>query len=288
VALTIIWGTTWAAIRVGLSGLAPFTSAGLRFAVAALVLVPVALRLRVPLGKGRTERRLWWANAFLSYFVSYGVVYWAEQFVPSALAAVLFATFPLFVAIFAHLLLPSDRLTLPKLAGILLGFAGMVVLVSQELQAPAGPALPAVIFLLAPMVSALGQVVVKRWGEGVHPLSLTLVPMAISAASFGLLAAAFERDRPLDLGPTSIASFLYLGVLGSALAFYLYFRLLSRLEATKVALITYLSPLVAVAVGALFLGEPITPRMLAGALIVLAGVAIASRSAAKAAATEQR
>ena len=110
IVLTLIWGTTWAIIRVGLEGIPPFTGVALRFAIAGAVLLVLARRAGIPLGRMRTERRLWIVNAVLSFCVSYGVVYWAEQWLPSGLASVLFATFPLWVALLAHLALPAERL----------------------------------------------------------------------------------------------------------------------------------------------------------------------------------
>ncbi len=281
VALVVIWGTTWAAIRVGLEGMPPMTSAALRFAVASLALLPFVWRLRLRLGTSSVERRLWLVNAAFTFLGSYGVVYWAEQHVPSALAAVLFATFPLFVAVFAHFGLPSERLGPARLLGVLLGFAGTVVLFSDDLAHGSATLVPALVFLLSPTCAAIGQVLVKRSGGGVHALSLTLVPMAISAGVFAVLALSFERGREVHLGPRSVASFLYLGVLGSAVAFYLYFQLLQRMDATRLSLLTYLCPLVAVVVGVVFLKERLTSAMVLGMLVILSGVGLASRSAAK-------
>ena len=90
-----IWGTTWAAIRVGLSGVPPFTGAALRFAIAGTLLLALALLRRVPLGRTRREWWMWLVNGTLSFGASYGTVYWAEQWLPSGLASVIFATFPL-------------------------------------------------------------------------------------------------------------------------------------------------------------------------------------------------
>ena len=108
VLLCLIWGTTWAAIQIGLQGIAPFTGVALRFAIAAAVLLAFVRALRIRLGTSRRERGLWLVNGGLAFSVSYAVVYWAEQWVPSGLAAVLFATYPLFVALLVDAL--SDPL----------------------------------------------------------------------------------------------------------------------------------------------------------------------------------
>jgi drug/metabolite transporter (DMT)-like permease len=101
--LTLVWGTTWAAIRVGLQGMPPFTAVALRFAIATVILLAIARAMKVRLGAEPHEKTLWLVNGALIFSVSYGVVYWSEQYVPSGLAAILFATFAL-VTLFAHLL----------------------------------------------------------------------------------------------------------------------------------------------------------------------------------------
>ncbi|HEX4954077.1 MAG TPA: EamA family transporter [Thermoanaerobaculia bacterium] len=282
-ALTLIWGTTWAVIRIGLEGLPPFAAAALRFAVAAAVLAPVVWKLRIPLGAGTGEKRLWLASTVFNFIGSYGVVYWAEQYVPSALAAVIFATFPLFVSVLAHFFLPAERLGGRQQLGVFLGFVGVVLLFSDDLTFQGGPMLPvaAAVFLLSPFCSAVGQILIKRWGEGVHPLSLALVPQACAALFFTATTFTVERPSEIELTVPAVLSFLYLGAFGSALAFYLYFTLLKRMPATRLALITYLNPVVAVAVGSLFMGERLGPSIFAGAAAILLGVALASRGAAK-------
>lgn len=279
VILTLIWGTTWAAIRIGLEGIPPFTGVSIRFGIAAIVLL-IAARLRgVRLGALRRERWLWAANALLSFCISYGVVYWCEQWVPSGLASVLFSTFPLFVAIMSHFALPEERLTLRGAFGVLLGFAGVAVIYSQDLTLLGGPQVvfAATVFLVSPFVSAISQVLVKRWGRGVHPFSLTAVPMAITAVVMGCVAFLTEREARITFNAASISALLYLALAGSAVTFSLLYWLLARLSATRVSLVAYTIPVVAVCVGALFLGEVITPRIIAGSAMVLVGVFLAAR-----------
>ncbi len=272
--LTLIWGTTWAAIRVGLEGVPPMTGAALRFALAALVLLVVARARKVRLGATAVERRLWIASGVLNFAVSYGLVYWAEQYLPSGLAAVIFASFPLFVAVLAHFFLPGERLSPAGTAGVVLGFVGIVILFSEDFAAFGGPnaALAAVVLPLAPFAASIGQVAVKRWGEGIHPLSLASVPMGYCALILGALALLLERGKPVVLDATSVGSILYLSLVGSALAFSLYFFLLTRRPATWVALVAYTSPAVAVMVGVLVFDEPFTPRLVVGTAAVLSGV----------------
>lgn len=277
--LTLIWGTTWAAIRIGLQGVPPFTGVAVRFALAGLVLLAVALSRGVRLGRSRHEKALWVANGLLSFCLSYAIIYWAEQHIPSGLAAVLFATNPLFVAVLAHVLLAGERLTADAAAGLVLGFAGVAVIFSDDLSLLGGPQVrqAALVMLSSALVSAIAMVAVKRWGRDVHPLSLSAVPMLIAALVMGMAALLFERHRPLVVDARSVGALLYLAILGSAVTFTIYYWLLARVTATKLALMSYLIPIVAVAVGAALFAEPLRLRVLGGTALVLAGVVIVNR-----------
>ena len=278
--MVLIWGTTWAAIRIGLRGVPPLTGVTLRFAIAAVVLLALFPVFGVKLDRSRRERRLWLSNTLLTFVIAYSILYWAEQWVPSGLAAVLFATFPLFVALMAHFLLPGERLTLASAVGILVGFAGVAVIFSEDFRALGGSkvALAAAVLLVCPLSAALGSVLVKRWGTGIHPLSISAIPMGIAALMMAPFALVVEADRAVVFDTPSVLALLYLSLIGSAVPFALYFWLLKHQPATRLALINYATPVVAVAVGSLFLGEPVTARVVLGTALVIAGVAVAVRT----------
>lgn len=284
--LCVIWGTTWSVIQIGLRGIPPYSGVALRFGLAGGLLLALALARGVRLGGDRRERRLWPVNATLSYAVPYALVYWCEQWVPSGLTAVLWATYPLFVALLAHLFLPGERVSLRDGAGVLVGFAGVGVIFSADFGALGGErvALASAVLLLSPAVAAVASVAVKRWGGHVHPLSLTSVPMLLGAALAGLAALAFERDVGIDWTVVSVGALVYLAVIGTAVTFTIFFWLLSWLPARRLSLISFIVPVVAVSIGTLR-GEPLTARTVAGSLLVVGGVGLAvwqPRSAAAA------
>ncbi len=282
--LSAIWGTTWAAIRIGLKGIPPFLGVSLRFAIAAVALFALARFAGVRFGTGRRERTLWVVNGILSFCISYGVVYWSEQWVPSGLASVLFATFPLFVAVLAHFALPEESLGSAAAAGILIGLGGVALIFSEDFGKLGGPGVAAasVVMLISPLVSAVASVSVKKWGQGIHHLSLTAAPMGLAGIVMGALYLAMERDRDVTWTHESVGALLYLAIVGSALTFSLYYWLLAHLPATRVSLVAYLTPVVAVTVGAVFLDEPYTLRTLVGSALVVGGVALATRPARRA------
>jgi drug/metabolite transporter (DMT)-like permease len=278
--LTAIWGTTWAVIRLGLEGLPPFTGVSLRFFVAGSLLLGLVPVLGVRFTWSRREVLLWLANGGLAFATSYSIVYWAEQYMPSGLAALLFASYPLFVASLAHVALPGERLTASAGGGILLGFFGVALIFSDDLRALGGEHVRevALVFLASPIVSALATVAIKRWGAGIHPLSLTAIPMLLTGVVTGALALVFERGHPLVFDLRSLGALVYLAVLGSAVTFTVYYWMLAHAPATQVALVAYTIPIVAVVTGALAFGEPIRARVVLGGLLVLAGVALVTRS----------
>jgi len=153
--LTLIWGTTWGAIRVGLEGLPPFTAISIRFAIATTILLVYAAATKVPLGKHPHEKTLWIVNGLLFFSVSYGVVYWSEQFIPSGLSAILFALFPLLVTLLAHYALPNEPLRRRGAIGVALGFLGIVVIFSEDFAKFGGrqALIAAAVMLLSPFDS---------------------------------------------------------------------------------------------------------------------------------------
>jgi drug/metabolite transporter (DMT)-like permease len=286
----LVWGTTWAAIRIGLEGVPPFTAAALRFAIASGLLFAAHPALRIPFDRRPVARRLWLVNGLLMFVLSYGTVYWTEQWLPSGLAAILFATYPLLVAALGSVLLPGERATPRTWLGVVLGFLGVALIYSEDLAALAGARArgAAFLFLLSPAATATANVLAKRWGAGVGPMALTAVPMAIGAVGLGGAAAILERGAPIRFDATSVACLVYLALFGSVLTFGLFFWLLARFPATKLALIAYGTPVIAVLTGTIFLGEPFTARVAAGAATVLGGVAIATRRPRQPSSAERR
>jgi drug/metabolite transporter (DMT)-like permease len=277
--LILVWGTTWAAIRVGLEDLPPFTGASLRFLIAGFALLAIGRMLGLPRQRGPLLRRLWLVEWSCAFVVSYGVVYWAQQWLPSGLAAVLFSTFPLFVALLAHFLLPAEPLRWRHFVGVVIAFGGVAVISLDDLSLEGRAAFVAgVVFLISPVSAAVSHVLVKKWGAGIHPFNLVAVPMIGAGVAFATMALAVERHRSVTFDARSVGTVVYLALAGSALTFSVYYWLLERLPATRLALITYAIPIVALIVGALALDESLTWQSGLGSLCVLTGVGMALRA----------
>lgn len=279
--LVAVWGTTWAAIRISLRGFPPLTGVAIRFAIAGGLLLVVARAMGTPLAPiHRGERWLRLLHALCSFCISYGVVFWAEQWVPSGLASVLFAAFPLLVVVLGHFTLPSERMTAPVVSGTLLGFAGIATIFAEDFDLLGGEQVlrAALVLLVAPLASAVAVIAVKRWGHGIHKVPFNASAMVIGAAVMAGVAAAAEHGRPVEPGTWPVLALIYLAVAGTALTFPLYFWLLEHMRARDLALINFGTPVVALCLGVAFLGEPLGTRVLVGSALVLAGVVLATRT----------
>ena len=282
VVMVLIWGSTWSVIRIGLEGLPPFGAVSLRFAIAGILLLLLARARAVRMAWTRGTVGLLVINALFTFTLAYGAVYVAELWIPSGLAALLFAVFPIIVASLAHFLLDGERLRPRSAVGVVLGFAGVAVIFSQDLDALTGErgVLGGALVLLAAFSSATGEVTVKRWGGSIHPLLLTGLPMLLTAAITGVVSLLLERQADWLWTVRTTSSLLYLAVAGSAVSFTLYFWALKHVAASRLALIAYAIPVVAVCIGVFGLDEPMTGPILVGGGLVAIGVALATRSKA--------
>jgi drug/metabolite transporter (DMT)-like permease len=275
--LCVIWGSTWLAIKVGLRDLPPITFAGIRFALAALILYAIvaARGLRLPWA-ARDWRLLLWTG-LLSITVNYALVFWAELHISSGLAAVLNATIPLFGLPLAHRMLAAEPMTPHEVSGVVLGVLGMAIVFGAELggNTPIAAWASAGV-LVASLAGAQAGVLVKARGTHLDPAVLAGVQMASGSLPL-LVGGALLEGSPLRLvwTPAALASLGYLTVVGSVVAFLTYYWLIRRIEVTRVLLIPLITPLVAVGLGYAFLGEQVTWGTAVGGAAILGGVALA-------------
>lgn len=273
--LCLIWGSTWIVIRGGLRDLPVLTSAGLRFAIAGLCLALLAPRLARREGGARPPRWLVAVVGTTNFALSYAIVYWCETRLPSSLMAVLWSTFPMLMGLVGHLFLPGERLRPSSAAGFLVGFAGVLLLFATDLRQLGDSALGAAgIALLSPLVSAIGTGTLKRFGAGVSSVRLNRDAMLLAAALLLGAALLLERDATLRWTPRALASLAWLSLAGTLVTFTTYFWLLRQARASRLALISYAVPVVAIALGATFGGEPVRATTLGGTALVLGGVGL--------------
>ena len=269
VVLCLIWGSTWMAIKLGLSDAPPFWSASVRFMLAIAILL-VILRVRgTRLSAQKSDWLVHTGPGLLMYGVSYGSVYLAEQFISSSLTAVLFSTFPIFVALMSHWILPSDRLRGLAWPGMVIGLAGVVVISWHSLELSGDLFAGAMLGVLASLASATGVVLHRR-----HAVKVDIVAAATMQMSLGillLLGGALTTESIADMRWTaiSIGSIVYLAVLGTVIGFLGYYWLMTHISVVSAAMIAFVTPLVASLIGVFFFDESFsTPTAVGGAMIL--------------------
>jgi drug/metabolite transporter (DMT)-like permease len=279
VAVAFLWGSTWLVVRVGLQDLPPLLFAGVRMALAAALLAPIALRAghwREIIGPARTRVAL---VGVFQIAIPYGLLFAAQQWVPSGLSAVLFATFPVWIALVARLLIPGERLTPAKIASALLGVLGIVVLEAPhlaELESSRSLALGSALIVLASIVVALANVLARRHLVSVSPLAMTAGQTAVGGALLLAVALVAEHGRPAAFTPSALGALLYLAVFGTALTYLGLYWLLPRVPIAAIGALPLLDTTFAVVLGAVVLGEPVGWNLAGGGAMVLAAAGLAS------------
>lgn len=275
--LCLIWGSTWLAIRASLESLTPFISDGFRFLLASIFIL-VLMKLRgVSLQTDRESIRLYLLMGFLSFVIPFGLVYWAEQFVPSGLASVLFGVYPFFVAIFSFFRLPDEPIGKLKIVGMISGFLGIVVIFSDSFSADLSNLLLGMMAVaLSGIIQAWIAVTLKKSGKHLNPLSMNFIPMLI-AGVFGLIIGILVEDlSKLRIDETAIISVTYLSFFGSVITFTSFYWLMKRINVVLLSLTAFITPIVALILGRIFYNETLSEQRVIGSVMVLAGLLIAN------------
>ena len=276
VALSILWGGSFFFASVALRELPPLTLVALRVGIAAAILnlVLAARGQRMP-----RSRAVWTAflgMGALNNAVPFCLIAWGQTHIASGLAAILNATTPLWTVVLAHLLTRDERMTASKAAGVLIGFAGVAVMLGPALLTELGADALAQLAVLAAAVSyALAGIYGRRFrAMGVPPFATAAGQ--VTASTLLLAPLALVVDRPWALpapGSSTIAAVLGFAALSTALAYILYFRLLATVGATNLLLVTFLIPVSAILLGVLLLDERLEPRQIVGMALIGAGLA---------------
>ncbi|MBK7630675.1 MAG: EamA family transporter [Ignavibacteriales bacterium] len=277
VLLCLIWGSTWLAIKASLESLTPFISLGSRFTFASLFIV-ILMKLRgISLQKDKESIRLYLLMGFMSFIIPFGLVYWAEQFVPSGLASVLFAVYPFFVALFSFYRMPAETIGKLKIFGMSLGFFGIIVIFSDSFTADfSNLFLGMIAVVLSGIIQAWIAVTLKKSGKHLNPLSMNFIPMLIAGFS-GLLFGFLTEDlSKIKIDDTAIISVLYLAFFGSVVTFTSFYWLMKKINVVLLSLIAFITPIVALLLGWIFYKEVLTTEHIIGSILVLIGLLFAN------------
>jgi drug/metabolite transporter (DMT)-like permease len=270
-ACALIWGTTWFAIRASIAAYPTFTALALRFAIAAVILVPLAARAR-PWPRGRVWG--WLVVAGMLDAGGYLLVYLGEERVPGAVAAVVYGTQPLILAVLLTAV-RIERLTRRHLTGAAISIAGVIVLFLDRLDVSAHQAAGVGLIVGSVVVATVYSMIMKQKTAAVNSLVATTIFLTVTAVV--LVAVALVAGDPIPWPPPPGPTFAlgYLAVVGSVVAFLIYFWLLGRTSLIVTSTLVFVYPLVAIITDRLFEHElQLTPRAYLGAAITLGGLAV--------------
>ncbi len=275
----LIWGSTYLAIRYAVETIPPLYTAGLRHLVAGTILLAwcLAKRLRPTWGQVRASIII---GAFF-FLIGHGTLHWAEQKVPSGLASLLIASEPIWVFLLSSIAARQWRLNATLLAGILLGFGGVGLLMGRSaLNSGPGVFVGSLAIVLGALSWSVGIVYSRRSHLSGHPLLLSALSLLAGSLQLLLVGTAVGEYRGFSFASVSLRSWLALGYLilfGSVVAFTAYNWLLEYYSPTLVATHTYVNPIVAVLFGWFFAGEAVTLNVLLSAALVIGAVMLVDR-----------
>ena len=271
-----IWGSTWLFIKLGLEDLPPLTFAGIRFVIACLLLFAFIRFRGVKLPTSKDDWLLLAITGVLSFTLNYGLLFWGEQFISSGLAAVLQATIPAFGLVIAHFYLPGERMTWARIFGVALGVCGVGIVFSNQLALSGGKALAGCVALVfSSFFVAYSNVLVKARGKNLEPSVIAAGQMFFGMIPLLLIGIPLEGN-PLKFHWTvmAVVAMFYLAIVGSVLAFLLYYWLIHNMDVTKTMLIALVTPVAAVVLGMLVLKEEMHWRTLIGGAMIISGLGL--------------
>lgn len=279
--LSLLWGTTWLAIKFSLEEFPPFFGACIRFALATLILYLYMWWKKMPLKVSKREFRFLLLTAFLIYFIDYGFIYWGEQYLDAGVTAIFFATFPLFTAIFANFLFKSEKFSWSKISGLLLGFLGIFVVFYDQLfqtQFNSKILLASLAIIISAASASLSTVMIKKFLSHMNTFTLTVYQLIWGTLFLGIYSLLGENFKGISLTFKVVTAVVYLGILGSAVAFVVFYKLLQHMGAITLSLIIYITPIVAVFVDYIFFGKFLSLRAVIGTCIIFIGIWITQLS----------
>lgn len=274
--LCFIWGTTWIFIKIGLEDLPPMAFASARFLLAVIILFAIIRIQNIPLPRTWREWRLIALTGVLQFSINYSMVFWSEQYISSGLAAVLQAMITVFGLILAWYFLPNENITKLKAFAVALGIIGVAVIFIDQLKVQNLMAfLGCLGVVVGSYAAAQASILVKAKGGGFHPASLLFCQMLCGLPAI-IIYSLIVEGNPLSFHWTTraIGCVLYLTVAGTVAAFWLYYWLLGRIESTKAMMISLVTPLLAVVIGALVLGETLPPQTLLGGVLIIGSIGL--------------
>jgi drug/metabolite transporter (DMT)-like permease len=275
VLLGLMWGTSYAFIKLGVETLPTFTLIATRLLIGFVLLATVVIVAREPLPRNPRVYVNLLIMSVINIVIPFTLITTAEHSVDSAIAAIINGAVPLVVILLAALTFHDEPITLNRLAGLLVGYAGVIVIVYPGLAASTGSEISGELALVGSTISyGIGAVFARAKMRGLRPMIPAVFQVGFAFVIISVLA--FLNERPLDVAWNldAVIAVVWLGIFGSGLAYLANFRLLARIGATRTSILAYFLPIVGIVSGALMFGETIDQYVLIGTAMVIGGVAL--------------
>ncbi|UCB55958.1 MAG: DMT family transporter [Thiotrichales bacterium] len=268
----VIWSTTPLAIQWSGVGVGYEFGVAARMLIGLLALLLIVRLKALPLPWNPHARNVYLVSG-LPMFIAMSLVYWSAQYIPSGWISVIFGLAPIITSIFASLILRENNLTLGRVLGMLLGLFGLAVVFAEGLALTDSGWLGVAGITVGTIVHSLGAVLLQKLKTDLPAISITTGSLIV-ATPFFIMNFVLMQSWPQQISTTTMASIVYLAIMGSAIGFPLYFFLLKNLNAERVALIALITPVTALLVGAIFNDEIISARVWLGTALIITGLAI--------------
>jgi drug/metabolite transporter (DMT)-like permease len=273
--LGLMWGTSYAFIKLGVETLPTFTLIATRLLIGFVLLVIVVAVAREPLPRNPRVYANLLVMAIINIVIPFTLITSAERSVDSAIAAIINGAVPLVVILLAAFAFHDEPITLNRLAGLLVGYAGVIVIVYPGLAASTGSQVSGELALVGSTISyGIGAVFARAKMRGLRPMIPAVFQVGFALVIITILA--FVNERPLEVAwtPNALLAVTWLGIFGSGFAYLANFRLLGRIGATRTSILAYFLPIVGIVTGALMFGETIDSYVVVGTVMVIAGIAL--------------
>ena len=274
--LCFIWGTTWIILKKSLiDGTPPFFGSGFRFFFGGIILWGIILYKRDFPSFKALPLQLYLQFGLLNLTICYGLTYWATQFIYSSLSALIWAGFPLCVAVFSHFMLPDEVFTKKKIISLFLGTIGALLILKEGLNFKGEQVVIGILMVvIAVIIAGYPNVYLKRYSNAITSLHLNAVSQLIAGITLLIISFIFESDQKMVWNNFNIFALAYLTIFGSLIAWYIYFWLFPHISMSQISYIAFFPPVLASILGWIFLDEKLSILAILGGGFVIFGAVL--------------
>lgn len=275
IALCLIWGSTWYFIKISLNaGVPPFYGVGLRFLFSGIIFFVYIYYKKLSIPTTPQAIKLYLSFGLLNFSLSYGMTYWATQYIYSSISSILWGLFPLFTSLMAHFMIkddPDERLNKNKIGALMMGLTGVAIMSANQEIDLASQSFSAILVLISVIIiAAYPSVQYKKYNDEVGPYQMNAVCQVMTGIVMLSMSSVFNEDLSVIVWNNElILTTLYLIVFGGFISWGIYFWLYQHLNVTQVTYVAIFPPIVAIFLGWVFLGEILSSQEIIGTLLIL-------------------